>query len=270
MAKNLSQLGPGFTAVRTWRSAALALFLLLGAPALFAQQSLTVSATAPTAASRNARQSHVIFAGGLLTVQANNASLNGLVREIARTTGMKITGSVAEDRVFGIYGPADPQKLLAPLLDGTGTNLLILSNSADTPVELVLTPRTGAASPPSPAETPAEAPNDADNAELPPPVNMPRHAFGRAGVPETVGSQPSPEANSSTPPAPDPNNQPSSVSQQIVFPPIDATSAPATGTTSPVNPDDGNDPSTNAVKTPQQIFDQLQKLRQQSNDTPQP
>ena len=118
------------------------------------------SFAAPAATLRPPHRSHITFANGLLTVSASNASLNGLIRDIARQTGMKVSGSVAEDRVFGEYGPADPQVILATLLDGTGSNILIRSSSSDSPLELILTPRTGAATPPNPNANVADDEND--------------------------------------------------------------------------------------------------------------
>ncbi len=206
----------------------------------------------------NARRSVVRFDNGQLTVTATNASLNGILREVARSTGMKISGTVPEDRVFGTYGPADPQRVLATLLDGTGVNLMILSNQADKPLELLLTPRTGGATPPNPNAAQETAQDDSD--EPPQGRAVDRESVNtrgfvsarpRAGVPDA------PPAN-----APGHGGQPSEVTQPLVFPPIGATTAPATATTTPVDPDDSSDPSTETVKTPQQIFEQLQKLQQ--------
>ena len=110
---------------------------------------LTATATVQDAATR-AHHAEVLYASGMLSINANNSSLNLILREIAKQTGMKITGGVAEERVFGHYGPAQPADILITLLDGTGTNMLLRQNDADAPVELVLTPRNGGATPPNP------------------------------------------------------------------------------------------------------------------------
>ena len=224
-------------------------------PAQTTVPALATSATAAIpAATTPARHSTVLFEGGLLTVQASNSSLNGILREVARATGMKISGSVPEDRVFGTYGPADPQVVLATLLDGTGTNILIVSNEADKPLELVLTHRTGGVSPPNPNET-ADSSSDEDADD-----SAARTASAPAAVPatpRTVGQR-GPQGRN----LPGTTNQPSEVTQPVVFAPIGATTAPATATTTPVDPDDGNDTGTETVKTPQQIFEQLQNLQQ--------
>jgi len=54
---------------------------------------------------------------------------------------------VEEQRVFGTYGPADPSTVLATLLDGTGVNMLLKDGPGHIPVELVLTQRSGDATP---------------------------------------------------------------------------------------------------------------------------
>ncbi len=46
-------------------------------------------------------------------------ALNQILRDIARLTGIKITGGVVDERVFGNYGPDAPNNVLDALLDGT-------------------------------------------------------------------------------------------------------------------------------------------------------
>lgn len=90
------------------------------------------------------------YTANRLEIHADNSSLNQILRSISRLTGLKITGGVPEQRVFGAYGPAPVAEVLATLLDGTQTNILLLEGSATTPPVLVLTPRSGGAAPPSP------------------------------------------------------------------------------------------------------------------------
>ncbi len=120
-------------------------------------QGTPASALAPISASAPARNrtgagSHrasVSCAGGLLTVHADNASLNGILRGVARCSGMQITGTVPDQRVFGDYGPEAPATVLETLLDGTGTNVFLRETAQNQPAQLILTPRTGGASPPA-------------------------------------------------------------------------------------------------------------------------
>lgn len=147
---------------------------------------------------------HVTYANGQLSVAASNSSLNQILRDIARETGMKITGGVTDERVFGQYGPAAPSKVLGDLLDGTGSNMLLVHATAATPAELVLTPRLGGVTPPNP------------------------NAYHDDPLPQRPQYPITPQAN------------PRGGSEDT---------APAR--------------SPNEVKTPQQIYEQLERMRQQ-------
>ena len=103
---------------------------------------------------------------------------------------MKITGGVADQRVFGKYGPGAPGGILASLLDGTGSNMMLRENAAHTPVELVLTAREGGVTPPSPNATgseddaPAmdESPAQPASPSAPPPSTVPSNPQSPNGV----------------------------------------------------------------------------------------
>jgi hypothetical protein len=187
-----------------------------------------------------AHRADVSFSAGQLSVAASNSSLNQILREISRQTGMKITGGVADERVFGTYGPAAPATILAALLDGTGSNMLLRQSSADPaegpkpPVELVLTPRHGGPTPPNP-----NAAGFADNADN-------RVSEDR---PDDGSLRNSSAQQTSTPAYPDRSAAPTPLP------------APADTTT--------DDKSSNGIKTPQQIYEQLLRLRQQQT-TPAP
>jgi len=106
----------------------------------------------------------VVYLRGQLEVDADNSSLNQILHDIGRATGMKITGGVADGRVFGTYGPGAPAAILESLLDGAGVNMLLKETATGSPAELILTPRNGPATPPNPAaaqvaqDVPAPAP----------------------------------------------------------------------------------------------------------------
>ena len=96
-------------------------------------------------------RARVTYAEGMLEVRAENSSLNQILREICRQTGMKIIGGVADQRVYGSYGPAPAATVLQTLLDGTGTNILLQETRTHAPEQLVLTPQTGGPTPPPPS-----------------------------------------------------------------------------------------------------------------------
>ena len=84
-----------------------------------------------TPSQRPPNRAQVTYADGMLSVSADNSSLNQILRQIASSTGMKITGGVADERVFGHYGPATPAQILASLLDGTGSNMILVQRDTD-------------------------------------------------------------------------------------------------------------------------------------------
>jgi hypothetical protein len=175
--------------------------LLLGGGLAFAQTSATApalivpdaaqtlaNASVPATAARADTAAEVVYANGLLRITADNSSLNQILRSIARETGMKVTGGVRDERVFGTYGPSTPARVLASLLDGTGSNMLLRESSSNAPAELILTPRLGGATPPESTPTVAQtiAPSPAPGATRPPTptwMTPPRQENGTAPLP---------------------------------------------------------------------------------------
>ena len=149
----------------------------------------TAAAAMPTAAAPTvvkpavqpaARPARVVYSGGKIEVDADNSSLRQIFQKIAEATGMKITGSVADERVFGKYGPGAPAEILKSLLGGTGVNLLLKETASGVPEELILTPQDGSAAPP-----PAPAAQQASAASVPEPdVSLP--AYGPGGPQDVV------------------------------------------------------------------------------------
>jgi hypothetical protein len=172
---------------------------------------------------------------------------------------MKITGGVTEQRVFGKYGPGSPSAILATLIEGTGSNMLLRYGPSHVPAELVLSPRSGGPSPPSPN---APQYNDASDDQFPaPPSNVhpgqspdqsqqatPRHPASQ-GAPASSYFVDSPEAGASSASAPEADSdatQPASADQPATPPSSNATYPP----------------SPNGVKTPSQINQGRQQLPQ--------
>lgn len=226
----------------------LAALLCLALPAC-AQAPSQIPATPSTAAAAAQPQPalpnrpQVTYTGHQLTVQANNSSLNQILHEISQHTGITITGGVSEERVFGSYGPGSLSQVLNELLDGTSSNMLFISSVDNKPAQLILTPRTGAPTPPNPnAMQFNDAEADTDNNS---PMNPPE-------PPDESSAQTNPV------PTPAPASQPAAQPGQSGM----ANGSNNTGTGSST---DSNQQSPNGVRTPQQIFDQLMKLRQQQH-----
>ena len=202
----------------------------------------------------------VSLAAGQLSVRADNSSLNQILRDISRVTGLKVTGGVIDERVYGTYGPASTAAILAALLNGTGSNMLLVEAGGHAPQELVLTPRQGGPTPPNPNAT-----RELGETDLPP-------GLSHRSTNDDPQGQPFP------PPAPrlNPFNRPRSTEPSA---PMATTNAAAPTDTPAATPADPTAPATtttdqspNGVKTPQQIYEQLLRLQQQQDKTtpPQP
>ncbi len=205
---------------------------------------VSAPAVAATPKQDAAKRAQVTWMGGQLTISAENSSINQILREVSRVTGMKVTGGVADERVYGSYGPGTPEEVLERLLAGMGTNMQLKESAENAPLELVLSPRKGGATPPGPAAYASDRDNRED--DLPPQRTVPssrgRGDLGRPVFPDPPAAAP---ANAGGVPSPAPAAG------------TDATAAaPATSGTTDVQ-------SPNGVKTPQQIYDQLMKLQQQ-------
>ena len=198
---------------------------------------------------QTARLARVDYSGGLLTVTAENSSLNQILREISRLSNLKITGGVADERVYGTYGPAPLPAVLATLLNGTGSNMLLIQDASAAPQELVLTPRQGGASPPNP--------------------------MASRDVEEQIDFPPQLTPHLSNIPNAPPQRENPARPQQWTPSAIPISNIPPPGEPVPINPpvtttpDTTTEQSPNGVKTPQQIYDQLIKMQQQQSKVPQ-
>jgi hypothetical protein len=74
-----------------------------------------------------------------LRIDADNSSLQQILKDVATDTGAKVSGLNADQRVFGAYGPGPARQVLSELLDGTGYNVLMFGDQGSgTPREIVL------------------------------------------------------------------------------------------------------------------------------------
>ena len=217
----------------------------------------TVKATPATAiptalaAGQPAYQARVEYEAGELYITAANSSLNQILREVAHLNGMKITGGVKEERVFGTYGPGSPDAVLNQLLDGSGSNVLLHEDKRHAIKELVLTPRQGGPTPPSPGSAAARTEDPVSNPVPPDFIRTGAEEGRRGGSPNRPvldSSRPVPTENPST------ATTPSQPELFVPNPPADSSAPPSPG-----------------AQTPQQVFEQLMKLQQQQQPTaPQP
>jgi len=208
----------------------------LVAPA--AKSSSEVAATPPP---QPEHQAQVGYQLGQLTVIAENSSLNQILRDVAQKTGMKITGGVIDQRVYGTYGPASPSVVLGTLLQGSGANMILRMTAANEPTELVLTPMQGRPTPPSL--------NTSFSAQPQPSAQPPAQAYPSEAP---RGFTP---VQTFAPPAVRP--------QYVAQPPEAVVPSASPVTPQPGAPVSGDPQSPNGVPTPQQIYERLQQLQQQ-------
>ncbi len=200
-----------------------------------------------TAATQGMR-ARVELSGGMLAITADNSSLNQILRDVARLNGMTITGGVTDEKVYGTYGPDAPASVLSELLDGTGTNILVKEDAQHVVHELVLTPRRGGPSPPSPNAQGTSQGEDAD---------APAQPGGRRGMPGN------PQVQSEIPNQPQIGEQGVPVQAPRFVPQPASPDAPSLdGTTEQQSP--------NGVKTPQQIYEELLQRQQRPSTGPPP
>jgi hypothetical protein len=240
-----------------------------------------IAGTGTTGAQTPSRPHHaqVTLVDGNLDVRANDSSLNQILRSISRMTGLKITGGVQDERVFGNYGPAPISSVLATLLDGTGTNILFLAGDATNPPQLVLTPRGGGATPPPPDSPTYSAFDDNENAATrPQPAQNDTTQVIRSQTPVSSGpvSIPQPLNNVNGSPSntsPTAATLPTAHSVPLDSIPTPSTTPPTSGIVDAPNPPPpGSTTGTapNGSLTPDQVYQQLLQQRQQQQQPTQP
>jgi hypothetical protein len=156
-------------------------------------------------------RARVTYADGLLEVRADDSSLNQILRDISRQTGMKVVGGVADQRVYGSYGPAPAVTVLQTLLGGTGTNILLQESATHAPEQLVLTPQTGGPTPPPPSSPTYDATEAEPELPIPGAVQRAGQAQTAAqttdAAPASATALPTTTSVPSTPPSmPQPSN----------------------------------------------------------------
>ena len=124
---------------------------------------------------------------GKLTVRANDADLSQILDRVASMSGMKIDGLNESARVFGAYGPGNPQDVLAKLLDGSGYDFMMVGNMANgAPSQLILTAKKN--SPPA-----------LNSASSGPAASSTSSGNDRAQAPQPSAAEPSPPQESDEP-----------------------------------------------------------------------
>lgn len=61
-----------------------------------------------------------------LRIEAENSSLDQILRDVATATGAKVEGLSTDQRIFGDYGPGPARDVLSQLFEGSGYNLVLI------------------------------------------------------------------------------------------------------------------------------------------------
>jgi hypothetical protein len=121
------------------------------------------AAAPPSLLDKPAEPPRIDLASGRLTIHADNSSLADILHRLTSDSGMTVDGLGTDQRIFGSYGPGDPQEVLSTLLDGSGYNVVMVGRTeTGTPRQISLTPR-GAGLPISGAGRPQQIAQDEDN-----------------------------------------------------------------------------------------------------------
>ena len=169
----------------------------------------------------------ISFAGGQLTVSADNSSLTDILSNVMKITGAHLEGTrpPESDRVFGQFGPGTPRDVLNSLLAGSRYDYILIGGLDD--------------------------PGDVRQ------VMLSQHGSSLQGV-ARAGNQASNEPNTEEEQENQENNEPAVIAQPEPPPP------PPPAANNPSQPNPGQQ----QVKTPEQLLQELQRLRQQQQQQP--
>jgi hypothetical protein len=127
-----------------------------------------------------AAQASVIWDSQGLSIEAQNSSLQQILKDVSTATGTKVDGLSSDERVFGAYGPGKPRDVLSQLLQGSGYNVIMVGDEAGgVPRQIQLSVRQAANTPPPATKsapnnsTEEEEPEEQPQPEEPPPNNRP-------------------------------------------------------------------------------------------------
>lgn len=159
---------------------------------------LPVSTSTPSMLDKPAQPAKVDLAAQHLSIQADNSSLTQILQQVTTASGMTVEGLAQDQRIFGSYGPGDPQDVLSSLLRGMGYNVVMVGETATgTPKQLLLSPRgaTAVSSAPRTPSFPSQEEDSDDEVQAqpmpelpaPPQGNLPQGAPNQTGAPQNGG-----------------------------------------------------------------------------------
>jgi len=120
-------------------------------------------------ANDRAAQASVVWDSHGLRIEAQNSSLQQILRDVSAETGAKVDGLGSDERIFGVYGPGQARDVLSQLLQGSSYNVMMIGDQGQgTPRQILLSTRRGGDSTPAAMNSQANNNDDDNDAEEPP------------------------------------------------------------------------------------------------------
>ena len=114
-------------------------------------------------------QATVVWDSHGLRIDAENSSLEQILRDFSTATGAQVDGMAADQRVFGTYGPGQARDVLSELLQGSGYNVIMIGDQGQgAPRQIVLSVRQAAGAQPAATNNQANSNDDDADVEEPP------------------------------------------------------------------------------------------------------
>lgn len=210
----------------------------------------------------------VSYLNGQLTIQSENSTLADILAAVGNRTGaeMDVPPGFGSERVATRLGPGSASDVLNALLSGSkfGYVLVGATDSPGTVQKIIITGKESALAASNAAPPPAAANNRADWKH----GNKVRIQSPRGVNPEAEADDNADVEAEAPPPEPPPPPPPAQTGEST--PPSATMPAPAPGMTPQVQPGQPQAPGQPQVKTPEQLLQELQRMRnQQGAQSPQ-
>jgi len=119
-------------------------------------------------------QAAVVWDSQGLRIDAQNASLQQILKDFSTASGAQIEGMGSDERVFGTYGPGQARDVLSQLLQGSSYNVIMIGDQGQgAPRQIVLSIRQAGNAQPTAANNSAGSNDDDADVEEPPPTQQP-------------------------------------------------------------------------------------------------
>jgi hypothetical protein len=96
-----------------------------------------------------------------LQIDAQNSSLDQILKDVSSATGAEVEGLTGDERVFGDFGPGNARDVLSQLLQGTSYNIVMVGDQGQgVPRQIILSTRSAGKGQPAARPAPEESEED--------------------------------------------------------------------------------------------------------------